>query len=144
MIRRLVAAAAMALVAGGVVAVPAAAEPTGDVSVAAREDCGAGNFCAWVNPGFNDGPGQWPGNAPNYTKWGHRSCGLGSLWTWTNCATSVYNHGNSCTVTIYSDINYRGAYIVLPRGSYLADMRADRMSDGASANDRVSSHAWSC
>lgn len=140
--RRFVAAAAMALAIGGAAAAPAVADPAGDVGVAGREDCGAGNFCAWVNPGFNDGPGQWSGDTANYFGFSHSSCGIVNLRTWNNCASSVFNNGNNCNVRIFADPNYRGAYITLPRGSYLADLRADRMSDGTHANDKISSHDW--
>lgn len=110
--------------------------------LASRSDCGSGNFCAWDNYNFSGGPGQWSGNASNWTSWVHTGCGVRSLWTWDNCASSVFNNGNNCNLTFYDDINYSGAYYNLPRGSYLAHMDQDRMSDGGSANDRISSHHW--
>lgn len=109
---------------------------------AGMADCPASNFCAWDNYNFSGGPGEWSGNAPNYTFWPHSGCGFTSLYTWDNCASSVYNHGTSCNLTFYDGINYTGAHYNLPRGSYLARMTLDKMSDGGSANDRISSHRW--
>jgi hypothetical protein len=139
------AAAGVVLTLTSLAAPAAAADSTlaaGTITPAAMSACGSGNFCAWVNSNFNDGPGQWAGNASNYTDWGHDNCGLGSLWTWDNCASSVFNNGQHCNLTFYDGINYTGAYYNLPRGSYLANMTLDRMSDGQNANDRISSHRW--
>jgi hypothetical protein len=137
------------LASGGVAASAAADESTASATVmdtsgiaAGRADCPASNFCAWDNYNFSGGPGEWSGNASNYTSWAHSGCGLTSLWTWDNCASSVYNHGDNCNLTFYDGINYTGAYYNLPRGSYLARMTQDRMSDGGNANDRISSHRW--
>ena len=106
--------------------------------------CDSGSFCAWDNYNYSGGPGQWPGNADNYSHWGHRGCGVGSLWTWDNCASSVYNNGNSCNIQLYDDINYNTAdgYYNLAKGGHLADLRKDKMTDGKAMNDRISSHKW--
>jgi hypothetical protein len=147
--RYALAAAGVAVALGGVTAPATADEGTatttvvdGDQTAAAREDCSPGNFCAWDNYEFRGGPGEWSGNASNYSGWVHTGCGATSLWTWNNCASSVYNHGDDCNLTFYDGINYTGAYYNLPRGSYLARMTLDKMSDGANANDRISSHRW--
>ena len=138
-------AVAVPLLATSAGAAPAATSSSAAASIlaaAGRSACQSGNFCAWDNYEFSGGPGQWYGNASNYTRWGHSGCGLASLWTWDNCASSVFNNGNNCNLTFYDGINYTGASYNLPRGSYLARMTLDRMSDGQSANDRISSHRW--
>jgi hypothetical protein len=106
--------------------------------------CESGSFCAWDNYNYSGGPGQWSGNADNYSHWGHSGCGLGSLWTWDNCASSVYNNGNSCNIQLYDDIKYSTAhgYYNLAKGGHLADLRKDKMTDGKPMNDRISSHQW--
>jgi peptidase inhibitor family I36 len=106
--------------------------------------CGSGNFCAWDNYNYSGGPGQWSGNASNYTSWNHTGCGFTSLYTWDNCASSVFNNGNSCNITLYDDINYNSAdgYYNLARGGHLADLRIDQMTRGGAMNDRISSHKW--
>jgi hypothetical protein len=115
---------------------------SGQQAAAGRADCPSSWFCVWVDVDFVGGPGKWQGNESNYTNWLHGGCGVRSLWTWDNCASSVFNNGQSCNLTFYDGINFAGAWYNLPRGSFLAFMTQDLMSDQANANDRISSHKW--
>lgn len=112
------------------------------ITPAAVSDCPPTYYCVWVNTDYNDGPGKWAGNQSNYTAWPHSGCGILSLWTWDNCASSVFNHGQSCNMTLYDGINYTGAYFRLDKGSQRANLKLNKMSDGGNMNDRISSHYW--
>lgn len=146
MLWRGAAVAAGVMLALGVLVAPAGAAPAAaernQITPAAMSDCPSSYFCVWVNSDFNDGPGKWQNNEGNYANWPHGTCQTGN---WGNCASSVYNHGNSCRVSFYDGVNGTGAfYFALPRGSFLANLALDHWSDGSSPNDKISSHQWVC
>lgn len=112
-------------------------------ALAGMSDCPLSWFCVWNNTNFSDGPGKWQNNEWRYTNWRHDSCPNKS---WNDCASSLYNHGQSCKVTFYENIDFGpGAFFYqLPRGSYLANLALDKWSDGTSPNNKISSHQWFC
>jgi peptidase inhibitor family I36 len=108
--------------------------------IQAMADCPSSYFCVWKNSDFNDGPGKWQNAENNYGSWSHASCAGG---TWNNCASSVYNHGNSYKVSFFDGTNQTGAFFYrLPAASYLANLALNTWSDGTSPNDKISSHNW--
>lgn len=149
LLRRSAAVLAAALLALGIMGAPAAASSGGASSGAAdavvlagMSACPLTYFCVWNKANFSDGPGKWANAEWNYTNWSHDSCPHGS---WNDCASSVYNHGQSCKVTFYENIDFEGAFFYqLPRGSYLANLALDKWSDGTSPDNKISSHNWTC
>jgi hypothetical protein len=146
-----IAIAALLFNAGPAGATPVA-EPAGGSSGAASvsapaaatglADCLLGRVCVWVNTDFSDGPGQWEDNESDYTRYSHPSCGDRASKTWNNCASSVYNHGAHCNIVFYDGTGMTGATLPLRKGSYLANLTQNDMSDGNPANDRFGSHRW--
>jgi hypothetical protein len=160
--RRGATASAAALLLLGLLAAPAAAAGAADAMAAdgravsaaalarARSDCPATWFCVWADANFSRGPGKWQNDEHLYGRWTTSQCPSSppSRATWNDCASSVYNHGDSCRVTFYENEYFNetpGAFFYqLPRGSYLANLAQNTWSDGTSPNDKISSHKWFC
>ncbi|MGC9535336.1 peptidase inhibitor family I36 protein [Streptomyces sp. UG1] len=99
-IRTRSAALAGALLAAGL-GVATAAAP----AHAAKSDCPAGALCAYTQSNFAGTPGKVYQNNADLTPY----------YSFRN-VKSVYNHGNSCDVTIYTGTNYTGNQMTIERG----------------------------
>jgi hypothetical protein len=142
--------AALLLTAGPAAATPAdtaaapAAVPSSlsEAALAGMADCPSSWVCIWADTNFGGGtPGKWQDDEDNYGNWKHSTC-TRSNGFWSNCASSVYNHGEHCNVAFYDAPNGGGASLPLRKGSFLAFLTDNRMSDGTVANDRFESHRW--
>ncbi|WP_168220734.1 peptidase inhibitor family I36 protein [Streptomyces sp. RFCAC02] len=72
---------------------------------AAKSDCPAGALCAYQQTNFGGTPGRVYENNTDLTSSPSFSA-----------PKSVYNHGNSCDVTIYTGRNYSGYSMTIDRG----------------------------
>lgn len=72
---------------------------------AAKADCPAGALCAYAQDGFAGTPGKVYEDNTDLT-------GSNSF----SHPKSVYNHGNSCDVTIYTGKSYTGSRMTVERG----------------------------
>ncbi|MEU2622943.1 peptidase inhibitor family I36 protein [Streptomyces sp. NPDC007157] len=128
---------------------PAAAAPqavsgttaSASVSPQAIGDCPSTYFCFWVNSGYGDGPGKFSGANTNWGAYSHSSCSTG---TWSDCASSGYNHGTSgLGVEVWRDINYSGLSACLPKDWSNSNF-ANLVWPGTSTsfNDSISSNYW--
>ncbi|WP_159392534.1 peptidase inhibitor family I36 protein [Streptomyces niveus] len=72
---------------------------------AAKSDCYAGAFCAYTQDSFAGTPGKVYENNTDLT-------GFNSFAH----PKSIYNHGNSCDVTIYTGKGYTGSQMTIERG----------------------------
>ncbi|MBM7437312.1 peptidase inhibitor family I36 protein [Streptomyces sp. HB132] len=60
-----------------------------------------------------------------------------------NKASSILNNGNNSEVKFYGATGYGGGHICLSRSEgWASNLSDDRLSNGASANNNISSHAW--
>ncbi|WP_329112095.1 hypothetical protein [Streptomyces sp. NBC_01353] len=77
----------------------------------------------------------------NDADWGNSS---GSFQGWEdNEASSILNKGNDYEVKFYSKTVYTGDHICLARSeAYASDLSDDKMTNGTSANNTISSHQW--
>lgn len=77
----------------------------------------------------------------NDADWGNSS---GSFQGWEdNEASSILNKGNDYEVKFYSGTVYTLGHICLSRNEkYASNLSDDNMSNGASANNTISSHQW--
>jgi peptidase inhibitor family I36 len=134
--------AALLFAAGPAAAAPAAVTSSlSEAALAGMADCPSSWVCIWADTNFGGTPGKWQDNEDNYGDWAHSTCSR-SNGRWSNCASSVYNHGEHCNVAFYDAPGYGGANLPLRKGSYLAYLTDNRMSDGTVANDRFESHRW--
>lgn len=124
-------------------AAPQAAKGTASATFTpqAMGDCPSTYFCFWVNSGYNDGPGKFSGSNTNWGDYSHSSCGSG---TWSDCASSGYNHGTSgLGVEVWSGTGYTGLSACLPKDWYNSNF-ANLVWPGTSTsfNDSISSNYW--
>lgn len=124
----------------------AAAAPASVGTLAVPAGCTAGNLCFWVNDNWNDGPGRLYGDNPDWGVYSHSTCQTG---TWADCASSVYNNGNSCTATVYYLENYRAPKLTISRQSGYSSLSAVQLGyddDGnwvpGNWNDNIRSNKW--
>ncbi|MEV0738753.1 peptidase inhibitor family I36 protein [Streptomyces sp. NPDC050549] len=111
------------------------------VSPQAIGDCPSTYFCFWVNSGYNDGPGKFSGSNTNWGAYSHSTCGNG---TWSDCASSGYNHGTSgLGVEVWSGTGYTGLSACLPKDWSNSNF-ANLVWPGTSTsfNDSISSNYW--
>jgi Peptidase inhibitor family I36 len=114
--------------------------PLASGAPSAQSDCPAGDFCVWVNAGYSDGPARFAGNNANWLDFSHSTCQTG---TWSDCASSGYNHGNYDAVEVYRDINYGGDSACLPLGWSLSNCAGYVWpGTGDNFNDSISSNYW--
>jgi hypothetical protein len=104
---------------------------------AAPVGCPSGSLCVWNNPGFTDGPGTPNGTWFNFP---HPTCPNG---TWADCASSIYNNGNSCTARVWSSAGFGGPSLSITRGTSIANLGAIS-AGGTNWNDNIESSAWIC
>ena len=151
LLARGVAVAALTLLglAGGVTAAQAApaptspgaassAGPTGPVTVA-DTTCAGGDLCFWVNTNKGGAKGRVSGNNTSWS-WAQSSCSNG---TWNNCASSIQNNGNNCTVNVFENSGYGGARLTITRGTYISDLNGYWITfPFDSWNDDIQSNRW--
>ncbi|MER5897561.1 peptidase inhibitor family I36 protein [Streptomyces sp. NPDC001876] len=120
----------------------AAAASTGVGTLAAAPaGCTAGNLCFWVNDNWNDGPGQLYGNNADWGVYSHSTCSTG---TWEDCASSLYNNGNSCVASVYFLENYQTPKLSISRQSGYNSLSAVPLGYGVDGNwnDNIRSNKW--
>ncbi|MFC7534736.1 peptidase inhibitor family I36 protein [Actinoplanes sp. GCM10030250] len=115
-----------------------AAEPVS--ALAAPAGCTAGNLCFWNGTGWNSGPGKLSGSNPNWAAFSHQGCPNNK---WTNCASSIYNNGTSCTAEVWLSANYTEGREFLARGQGVSNL-ATWHTDTGPWNDNISANSWSC
>ena len=147
--------AVIALIAFGGFATTASAavkSPDGRLSITASAPvkaalappagCSSGNICFWRNANWGDGPGELSDRNPNWGVFAHQAC---PNHTWSNCISSAYNNGVSCSAVLWAGTNYTGDSrthsLTLDRGGYEINMAANEVS-GNAFNDVISSNSW--
>lgn len=108
---------------------------------AAPNGCTAGNLCFWNNVDYNDGPGQLSGTNADWFDFPHSSCPNG---TWADCASSVYNNGNSCTARVWYLTSFGSPHLDIPRGTGYPHLTWVPTGLGNSWNDNIRSNSWIC
>ncbi|MGW0707073.1 peptidase inhibitor family I36 protein [Streptomyces sp. NPDC002643] len=92
---------------------------------AAKSDCPSGALCVWTQTSYGGTRGQVFGNNADLT-----------IYYAFNNAKSLYNHGNSCDVTIYTGKNYSGYSMTIDRGD------AFSLSENSVFYNNISSNKW--
>jgi peptidase inhibitor family I36 len=128
--------------AADAVASPDPSIPT--VTPLAVSQCPLQYTCLWVNAGYNGGPYISAINDSNFT--GDSKLAGCTHVGFNDCASSAYNHGQNCTVYLWTAINYSGRYHRLALGDFVSDFASSAspptgFSD-PSFNDAVSSLHW--
>jgi len=110
-------------------------------TAAAPANCTAGNLCFWNNINYNDGPGRLSGTNASWFNFSHSTCPNG---TWADCASSVYNNGNSCTARVWYLTNFGAPHLDIPRGTGYPNLTLVPTGLGNSWNDNIESNSWVC
>ncbi|RPE43741.1 peptidase inhibitor family I36 [Streptomyces sp. Ag109_O5-1] len=129
---------------------PAAAAPqavqgsvsaSDELSPQAKSDCPSTYFCFWQDAGYPGTPGKFSGNNTNWGAYSHSGCANG---TWSDCASSGYNHGTSgLGVEVWSGTSYTGLSACLPKDWSHNDFSQLVWPDtDTSFNDSISSNFW--
>lgn len=96
--------------------------------------------CAWVDRNFTGPMGRWEHDNADWGDFPNSNCGNG---TWDDCASSVYNHGQTCDVWLWSGVIYTGSSLYLYRGSRLAFLNVNPgPSPVGSWEDIIKSNHW--
>lgn len=135
-------AVACALVVAG--AGVASADPAAPAAAAARSACPVQEICLWPDAGFRGGfyhNAGWDEDFTLYGRW------AGCIHVGFNdCASSAFNHGQHCTVYLWTDINFRGRYHSLGAGDFVSNFASPDAPPAGfsdpSFNDQVSSLYW--
>lgn len=109
-------------------------------AAAAPPGCSAGNLCFWNGTGYSDGPGELSGSNSNWNAFSHSSCPSG---TWTNCASSLYNNGTSCTAVVWLSAGYTEGRESLARGQGVTNLATWNVDTGP-WNNNISANNWAC
>ena len=106
--------------------------------------CNSGSLCFWANINYSDGPGQVQGNNPSWFPFGNSSCRTqgNSGGVWADCASSIYNHGVSCTAHVYYLTNYGLPKLDIARGTGFSNLVNVARSGGGNWNDEIESNNW--
>jgi hypothetical protein len=80
--------------------------------------CAGGDLCFWQNDDKGGAKGRVSGNNAAWS-WARSGCPDG---TWNNCASSIQNNGNSCSVKVYDNSGYSGHVLTLTRGTYISSL----------------------
>jgi Peptidase inhibitor family I36 len=124
---------AATLFAGGVVAVAAA-------PASAAVTCPSTEVCVYSDIDYRGTVMHVPYSVSDYTAWSPVTCKNPSF---SDCASSVINAGTSCTVYLWTDINYKGYYHSLAKGDRVPDVTSKTTGfHDPNFNDKVSSHHW--
>jgi hypothetical protein len=153
----LIGAAAVTMCLGAVLPATASATPAapaatnavshGAVTPNATPLCPAGSLCFWVDQNFGGARGQLSGNNTDWGVFTQPSCqdGAGggpySNGTWNDCASSLFNNGNSDAVMVYRDSGYRSNSYCVPKGVSRAALPV-WPSTSEPMNDEISSNQW--
>lgn len=100
--------------------IAAAATP----ATAGWSDCPAGYLCAYLGANGAGTPGKVSGDNANLLQY----------YKFDN-AVSLYNHGNSCNVKIYSGLNWSGYSFVLDRGFIVPNLSGTVWYKNVASND---------
>lgn len=92
---------------------------------AAKSDCPAGALCAYTQEDFGGTPGKVYQNNADLT-----------MYYSFSHPKSIYNHGNSCDVTIYTGKNYSGYSMTIDRGD------AYTFSENSVFRSGIASNRW--
>jgi hypothetical protein len=119
--------------------VGARAAATAGPAVAQDTSCAGGDLCFWVNTNKGGAKGRVSGNNTSWS-WAQGQCSSG---TWNNCASSIQNNGNNCTVNVFEDAGYGGHRLTLTRGTYISDLSGYWITyPFDSWNDDIQSNRW--
>lgn len=118
-----------------------AAAPATAGILAAPSGCTAGNLCFWVHDNWVDGPGRLDGNNADWGVYSHSTCQTG---TWEDCASSLYNNGNSCTAHVYYLEDYQTPKLNISRQTGYNSLSAVALGYGVAGNwnDNIRSNNW--
>lgn len=109
---------------------------------AAPAGCTLSNLCIWVNILYDDGPGKFAVDEPDWNNFDHNSCSYNA--TWNNCVSSAYNDGDTGDgVYLYETINYNDGRYCLPQFVGVQKFELHQFGNGDNLNDRVSANKWS-
>lgn len=121
-VRRMVMAGVMA--AGAVLTSPFMMPGAAQAAVG---DCPSGYMCAWVNTNYSGARLQLQGSNSNWGIWGQSTC-LKRL-TWSDCASSLYNHTSNKCFRYYDAAGYSGGYHTLKHGDTIANLGSWNYND---------------
>jgi hypothetical protein len=154
----LIGAAAVTLCLGAVMPATASATPAAPATANAVSEqaaspnvtpiCPAGSLCFWVDQNYGGPRGQFSGDNPAWGSYPQSQCQDGSgggpysNGTWNDCASSLYNNGNSDAVQVWRDSNYRSDSTCVPRGTLWASLPKWQTNSGEPMNDEISSNRW--
>jgi hypothetical protein len=103
------------------------------------KSCAGGDLCFWVDTNKDGAKGRVAGDNLAWN-WGQPACGDG---TWNNCASSIQNNGNYCTVWVFADAGHGGSNLELTRGTYLSDLTGYWIRwPFRNWNDEIQSNKW--
>lgn len=127
-------------------AAPTALSDSATVSPLGVEDCTEAYFCFWRNADYGGDMGKVKGDNTTWTAFAQPNCE--KTRTWSDCASSGYNHGQSgMGVRVYENTNYNrdvnGGSKCLPkdwRGSTFTRVYWEGTT--TSINDKISSNRW--
>lgn len=95
--------------------------------------CPSTYACGWVNLNFGTPMGRWAGTNSDFRAFFQPACALGN---WSDCISSMFNNGTSCTVHWWANIGFGGGEYSIARGFGDSDLRTSGW------NDRISSNSW--
>jgi hypothetical protein len=119
------------------VAAPASAAPSAAAGSPAA--CPAGNLCFWSDAGYGGAMGKVAGNNGSWTKFPESAC---ATKNWSDCASSIYNHGSFDSARVFHDINGKGGGRCLPIGTKWDNLTDQFFDNGVKMNDAISSNDW--
>ncbi|MDQ1647696.1 MAG: hypothetical protein QOJ50_3880 [Cryptosporangiaceae bacterium] len=101
--------------------------------------CAGGDLCFWQDDDKGGAKGRVSGNNSAWS-WSRSGCPDG---TWNNCASSIQNNGNSCSVKVYDNAGYSGAVLTLTRGTYISSLSGYWITFPVDSwNDDIQSNKW--
>lgn len=148
------AVAAMALLAAPSASASASLSPAAPAGVAqpaqvkpaavhpnSYSSCPASYLCFWVDAGFSGAMGKLSGSNTNWTVFSQSTC---QTRNWNDCASALYNNGNSDQALVWEDAGYTGGYACVARGTTMYSNLANwtYADNSHSMNDSISSNDW--
>jgi peptidase inhibitor family I36 len=115
-------------------------------AVAVPPGCSSGNLCFWNGADYGDGPGELSGSNSNWRAFSHSSCrkpNNPSDRTWSDCASSIYNNGTSCTAVVWLAAGYGEGHEALARGQGVRNLSTWHVDTGPWDNN-ISANNWLC
>ena len=129
----------------GVSSHPAKAAGTHAVTAPIRprnySSCPSTYLCFWVNANWGGNWGKLAGPNPAWSVFGQSECAGGN---WNDCASALYNNGQSDQALVWQNNSYKGGYACVARGTTMYSDLANwtYANNSASLNDSISSNDW--